>query len=62
MATPKKRHSPSRTGKRRSHDAHKSINVTKCSVSGLPKLSHRVCEESGYYGKDRKIFEVAERL
>lgn len=62
MATPKKRHSRGRSGRRQSHDHLKPIQVTKCVVSGLPKLPHRVCEESGLYGKNRKVFDVAERL
>jgi len=62
MATPKKRHSRGRSGRRQSHDHLTRPQVTKCVVSGLPKMPHRVCEESGYYGKDKKVFEVAERL
>jgi large subunit ribosomal protein L32 len=62
MPVPKKRHSPARTGKRRSHDHKTAVNVGRCVVSGLPKLPHRVCEESGYYGKDKKVIEVKERL
>lgn len=62
MATPKKKSSRSRGGKRSAHDALKVPVVGKCPKTGLPKLSHRVCEESGYYGKKKRIFEVEERL
>ncbi|MBX3459110.1 MAG: 50S ribosomal protein L32 [Planctomycetes bacterium] len=62
MATPKKRSSRSRRNNRRAHDALKLPKISKCAKTGLPKLSHRVCEDSGYYGKDKKVFEVEERL
>ena len=62
MAVPKKKHSKARRNKRRSHDALKLPKISKCAKTGLPKLSHRVCEDSGYYGKDKQIFEVEERL
>jgi len=62
MATPKKRSSRARRGKRRSHDALKVPQISRCAKTGLPKLSHRVCEESGYYGMKKKIFTVEERL
>lgn len=62
MATPKKRSSRARRNSRRAHDALKLPKLSKCAKTGLPKLSHRVCEESGYYGKDKKVFEVEERL
>ena len=62
MAVPKKRHSRGRSGRRQSHDSLQTVNVTACKVSGLPKLPHRICEESGYYGKNKKVLDVAERL
>ncbi|MCA8911815.1 MAG: 50S ribosomal protein L32 [Planctomycetes bacterium] len=62
MAVPKKKHSKARRNKRRSHDALKLPKISKCAKTGLPKLSHRVCEESGYYGKNKRVFEVEERL
>ena len=36
--------------------------ISKCAKTGMPKLSHRVCEESGFYGKTKQVFEVEERL
>jgi large subunit ribosomal protein L32 len=62
MATPKKRASRARRNKRRSHNALKLPNISVCPKTGLPKLAHRVCEESGFYGKDKQVFEVDERL
>jgi large subunit ribosomal protein L32 len=62
MATPKKRTSRARRDKRRSHNAITLPQIGTCPKSGRPKLSHRVCEESGYYGKDKQVFDVDERL
>lgn len=62
MPVPKKRQSRARRNKRRAHDALVLPNLSKCAKTGLPKLSHRVCEDSGYYGKTKKVFEVEERL
>jgi large subunit ribosomal protein L32 len=62
MATPKKRSSRSRRDKRRTHDALSVPHLSKCAKTGLPKLSHRVCEDSGFYGKNKQVFEVEERL
>jgi large subunit ribosomal protein L32 len=62
MATPKKRSSRARRNKRRAHDALKVPRISRCARTGLPKLSHRVCEDSGYYGKTKRVFEVDERL
>ncbi|MDR3012084.1 MAG: 50S ribosomal protein L32 [Chitinispirillales bacterium] len=49
MAEPKKRQSPSRTGKRRSHLALKPMNPATCSHCKQPKAAHRVCGNCGYY-------------
>lgn len=62
MAVPKKKSSKARKRKRRSHDALTLPLISKCAKTGLPKLSHRVCEESGFYGKGKQVFEVEERL
>lgn len=42
------RQSHGRTRRRRSHDALVGTLPTVCPVSGMPKLHHRVCKESGY--------------
>lgn len=62
MPVPKKRSSRAARNQRRSHDALTLPKLSKCAKTGLPKLSHRVCEDSGFYGKSRRVFEVEERL
>jgi len=62
MAVPKKRSSRAARNQRRSHDALTIPKLSKCAKTGLPKLSHRVCEDSGFYGKSKRVFEVEERL
>lgn len=62
MAVPKKRSSRAARNQRRSHDALTIPKLSKCAKTGLPKLSHRVCEDSGFYGKTKRVFEVEERL
>jgi len=62
MPVPKKRSSRAARNQRRSHDALVPPRLSKCAKTGLPKLSHRVCEDSGYYGKHKRVFVVDERL
>lgn len=45
---PKLRISPSRKGKRRSHQAISKVHTVTCPVTGLPKLPHAACPTSGY--------------
>ncbi|MCK4263737.1 MAG: 50S ribosomal protein L32 [Candidatus Aminicenantes bacterium] len=59
MAHPKRRHSCSRKGKRRAHDALKVPSLSLCSNCGNPKLPHRACPECGYY-KGRQVMEGTE--
>ena len=49
MAVPKKKVTPSRRGKRRSHDALQKINIIECPNCGEPKLSHQMCLYCNYY-------------
>lgn len=51
MAVPKRKHSNSRTGKRRSHDGMKARQLEVCPKCGEMKPSHVVCpnENCGYY-------------
>jgi len=49
MALPKRRQSHSRTRLRRSHDALKAPNVSKCPECGEPKQPHRLCAGCGTY-------------
>lgn len=57
MPNPKRRHSRSRTGKRRAHDhlVPRSDSICPhCSESTVP---HRVCPKCGYY-RGRQVIEV----
>ncbi|MCH2118310.1 MAG: 50S ribosomal protein L32 [Pirellulales bacterium] len=49
MAVPKRKHSNSRSGKRRSHDALKAKQLQSCLKCGQMTLSHVVCPNCGYY-------------
>ncbi|HLV00068.1 MAG TPA: 50S ribosomal protein L32 [Acidobacteriota bacterium] len=59
MANPKRRHSKSRRGKRRAHDALSVANLSSCSHCGSAVMPHRVCPNCGYY-KGRQVIEVEE--
>ncbi len=54
MALPKRRHSNSRTGKRRAHDALVVPGYIVCPNCHEMKLPHRVCPNCGYY-KGREV-------
>ena len=61
MAHPKRRHSNSRTGTRRAHDAAIPKSVSKCPHCGVYVLPHRVCGKCGYYrGRQVITFKVKE--
>ncbi|MCA9260303.1 MAG: 50S ribosomal protein L32 [Planctomycetales bacterium] len=49
MAVPKRKHSNSRTGKRRSHDGLKAKKVQTCERCSTPTPSHVVCPNCGHY-------------
>ncbi len=49
MPNPKRRHSKSRTRKRRSHDALGTPSLSVCPRCHQKKLPHRICESCGYY-------------
>ncbi len=59
MANPKRRHSKSRRGKRRSHDSLTAPNLSICSNCGSQVMPHRVCPNCGHY-KGRQVVEVEE--
>lgn len=61
MALPKRRHSHSRTRKRRSHDALTPVSVSSCSKCGEPKLAHRLCAGCGTY-KGRAVIKLDDEL
>ncbi len=49
MPNPKRKHSKSRTGKRRSSKKVRSVALSKCPNCGAIKLPHFVCQVCGYY-------------
>ena len=49
MAVPKRKHSNSRTGKRRSHDRVKTRQLTFCPKCSAAVPTHVVCPQCGYY-------------
>ncbi|HOK56856.1 MAG TPA: 50S ribosomal protein L32 [bacterium] len=49
MPNPKRKHSKSRTGKRRNSKKVRSVPLTKCPNCGAVKLPHFVCNVCGYY-------------
>ena len=49
MAVPKRKHSNSRTGKRRSHDAKRPKQLTFCPQCSRATPTHVVCPHCGYY-------------
>jgi len=61
MAVPKRRHSKSRTRKRRNtyYNELKAPQLLDCSNCGEPKVMHRVCNHCGYY-RGRQIIEPSE--
>ncbi len=59
MPNPKRRHSKSRTAKRRTHDALKSVAVGNCPQCQETKAPHQVCAQCGHY-KGRQVRPVEE--
>ena len=49
MAVPKRKHSNSRTNKRRSHDRLRSKNLTVCPKCSSSLPTHVVCPKCGFY-------------
>lgn len=49
MAVPKRKHSNSRTGKRRSHDGLKAKQLQACTKCGTSLPTHVVCPTCGHY-------------
>ena len=49
MAVPKRKHSNSRTGKRRAHDSLSSRPLTVCPKCSATIPTHVVCPSCGYY-------------
>lgn len=59
MPVPKRRHSNSRTNKRRANWKLTAPNLVKCSHCKQPRLPHRVCPHCGYYG-GREVVQIKE--
>ena len=57
MPNPKRRHSNTRTRKRRTHDVMHAMAANACGQCGSPVSSHRVCPKCGYY-KGRQVIQV----
>ena|SRR3989344_564079 len=55
------RHTRGKTGSRRSHHAISGERLSNCSHCKAPHVSHRVCENCGYY-RGRVVIDVAGRL
>lgn len=59
MAVPKRKHSNSRSGKRRSHHRVKRKQIGYCPKCSGPVPTHTVCPKCGYY-MGRIVTEQAE--
>ncbi len=49
MPNPKRRHSKTRTAKRRTHDSLTATATNLCPQCHEPKASHRICPHCGFY-------------
>jgi large subunit ribosomal protein L32 len=59
MPNPKRRHSKTRTAKRRTHDTLRPVGLSECPQCHEPKPPHRVCTNCGYY-RGRQVRAVDE--
>lgn len=59
MPNPKRKHSKSRTGKRRAHDYLTPPATGNCPNCDEPRLSHRICPKCGFY-RGRVVIEMKE--
>ncbi len=57
MAVPKRKHSNSRTGKRRAHDAKPIRQTAICPTCSQAILTHAICDNCGSY-QGRQVMEV----
>jgi len=55
LAVPKRKTSKSKRDKRRTHDKLKMLNIVDCPRCHSKKISHRVCENCGYYSEHEII-------
>ena len=59
MPNPKRRHSNSRTGRRRAHDGLAVPSFSACPNCGTPKLPHKACPSCGFY-RGRQVVKATE--
>lgn len=59
MSLPKRRHSNTRTAKRRAHDALKATGLSRCPRCQAMTLPHRACRSCGYY-RNREVVKRTE--
>jgi large subunit ribosomal protein L32 len=59
MALPKRRHSKSRTRKKRTHYKLEKPTLSRCSQCDEPKLPHHACPSCGTY-KGREVIQTEE--
>jgi large subunit ribosomal protein L32 len=55
LAVPKRKTSKSKRDKRRTHHKLKLISIVECPRCHSKKISHRVCENCGYYAEHEII-------
>lgn len=55
LAVPKSKTSKSKRDKRRTHYRLGILNITECPRCHSKKISHRVCENCGYYAENEII-------
>jgi len=60
MAHPKRKHSSSRRGKRRTHQKLSSPSLVDCKQCRQPKPTHMVCPFCGYYA-NREIIKIEKK-
>ncbi len=61
MPNPKRRHSKSRTAKRRAHDALSAHSLSECPNCHERKMPHRICPKCGYYKGREIVAQEAEK-
>ena len=60
MAHPKRKHSSSRRGKRRTHQKISSPLLVECKQCRRPKPAHMVCPFCGYYA-NREVIKIEKK-
>ena len=60
MPVPFRRHSKTRTAKRRTHQGTKQPTITMCSNCGLQIPPHTVCKHCGYY-KGKEVIKLEDK-